>query len=159
MNEKENQQETSSDNESIYSQNSFNPFSPLEEEPKKRQSRLGITSFIIGLISIVIFVIGIIVMTTFIMNQNFADGNSLQLEIENSIKNNDYTAYAPILIGIILLFTSAGLGLIGLIFGIVGACIKNTRKAFSVIGIILNALLPVGLAVLFLVGILLGSTS
>ena len=143
--------------ESVNSQpNGYAPFSTNEEKPRITQSKLGIASFIIGLISIIIFITGIIVLTTFIMNQNFNDGNNIQREIEDSIKNNDFTRYAPLVIGAIMMLGSALVSIIGLILGIVGACSRNKRKVFSILGIVLNALLPVGFIVLFLIGISVG---
>lgn len=154
-NENENKYEFDDNNkESVYSQPNGNaPFSSYDEKPRKTQSKLGIASFIIGLISIVIFIIGIIVVTTFIMDQNFSDGNSIQREIEDSITNNNFSEYAPLVIGALLMLASAGVSVVGLILGIVGACSRNKRKVFSILGIVLNALLPVGFIGLFLIGI------
>jgi hypothetical protein len=144
--------------ESVHAQpNGYAPLSTYEKEPRITQSKLGIASFIIGLISIIIFIAGIIVVTTFIMNQNFNVGNNIQREIEDSINNNDFSGYAPLVIGAIMMLGSALVSIIGLILGIVGACSRNKRKVFSILGIVLNALLPVGFIGLFLIGISLGS--
>ncbi|MFC5653807.1 hypothetical protein ACFPYJ_32790 [Paenibacillus solisilvae] len=156
-NENENKQAGSNYEESFNPQPSgYPPFSPYVEEQRVTQSKLGIASFIIGLISIILFVIGIIIVSTFIMDQNFSNSNSLQREIQDSIEKNDFSTYVPLVLGALMMIASAGISIIGLILGIVGVCSRNKRKVFSILGIVLNVLLPVGVIGLFLTGILLG---
>ncbi|MBP3962165.1 hypothetical protein [Paenibacillus lignilyticus] len=141
--------------ENQFPRDGFTPIpAAYEEQPPKTQSKLGIASFIIGLISIIGFIIAIILATSFIMNHNFADSNTLQQEIEANMA--DLETYAPIIGAGLLIIGSMGASIVGLILGIVGACAKNKRKAFSIIGIIINGLLPVGFIGLFLIGLAMG---
>ncbi|WP_308638645.1 hypothetical protein [Paenibacillus silvisoli] len=141
------------------SENQFphNGFTPIPDasdaEPRKTQSKLGIASFIIGLISIIGFIAAIILAASFIMDQDFTGGN-IQQEIEANMDNIE--DYAPIIDAGFIILCSVGASIVGLILGIVGACAKHKRKAFSIIGIVLNAMLPVGFIGLFLLGLALG---
>ncbi|RAP75468.1 hypothetical protein [Paenibacillus montanisoli] len=141
--------------ENNYPQGGFSPLPDAgEATPQKTQSKLGIASFIIGLISIICFIVAIILATSFIMDHNFANSNSLQQEIEANMQ--DIEAFAPIIGAGLLIIGSMGASIVGLILGIVGACAKHKRKAFSIIGIVLNAMLPVGFFGLFLLGLTMG---
>ncbi|QYR20437.1 hypothetical protein KZ483_21870 [Paenibacillus sp. sptzw28] len=118
------------------------------QEPPRPQSKLGIASFIIGLVSIIGFIICIIIATSSIMN--YIDGNGKTIQNIEEISSN-----IPLLAAGLLMLVCVGLSFVGLILGIVGACMKNTRKAFSIIGIVLNSLLTVGFIGLFIFGIIM----
>ncbi|MBW7457208.1 hypothetical protein ACFOLF_09345 [Paenibacillus sepulcri] len=136
------------DNEeqSYHLKDTFNPEPAFEPEPVRSQSKLGIASFIIGLASIVGFIICSIIAASSIMDYITADGKTVQ-NIEKF--SEEIAKDAPLLLSILFMIVSIGLSLIGLILGIVGACMRNTRKAFSIIGIVLNGLLSFGFAALF----------
>ncbi|QHW30672.1 hypothetical protein GZH47_07245 [Paenibacillus rhizovicinus] len=120
---------------------------------------MGIASFILGIISLVVFIAAIIVSTTFIMDHITLNGNSntIRTDIEEQLK--DANDVIPLIVAFLMMLTSFGCGVVGLILGIVGACSKGKHKAFPIIGIVLNALLPVGFVTLFLLGIALSGTS
>lgn len=128
------------------------------EPPKKAQSKLGIASFIVGLVSLIAIIVAIILATTFIMDYISFDGNTNTVaSIEDQV--NDLDDIMPLAVAGLLLMASIGCSVVGLVLGIVGACSKDKRKVFPIIGIVLNALLPVGFVMLFLIGILLGGTA
>jgi hypothetical protein len=145
--------------ESAYPQYDFSPVSDSDGEPHKTQSKLGIASFIIGLASLIVIIVAIFVSTSFIMDHITLDGNSdtLRSDLENQL--NDAKDVMPIIIAGLMMLVSFGSSVVGLILGIVGACSQGKKKTFSVIGIILNALLPVGLVCLFVLGIALSGSS
>ncbi|MBM7565378.1 hypothetical protein [Paenibacillus sacheonensis] len=145
--------------ESAYPQYDFAPVSNSEGEPHKTQSKLGIASFIIGLVSLILIVVAIFVSTSFIMDHIKLDGNSdtLRTDLEDQLK--DANDVMPIIVAGLMMLLSFGSSLVGLILGIVGACAKDKKKTFPVIGIILNALLPVGLVCLFVLGVALNGSS
>jgi hypothetical protein len=119
-----------------------------DQEPPRPQSKLGIASFIIGLVSIIGFIVCIIIATSSIMNYIESNGKTIR-NIEEISSN------IPLLAAGLLMIVCVGLSFVGLILGIVGACMKNTRKAFSIIGIVLNSLLTVGFVALFIFGIIM----
>lgn len=144
--------------EHSYPQYVFSSDPSRTEPPKKAQSKLGIASFIVGLVSLVVIIVAIIIATTFIMDYISFNGNTNTVaSIEDQV--NDLNDIMPLAIAGLLLLFSVGSSVVGLILGIVGACSKDKRKVFSVIGIVLNALLPVGFVTLFLIGILLGGNA
>jgi len=133
------------------SSNSPGGFSPIPEpvitEQPVKTSGLGIASFIIGLVSIITFIICIVVVTSSIMDYITEDGKLIQ-DVDQISSN------VSLLLSGLFLLGSLGLSFIGLILGIIGACMKDRRKAFAIVGIVLNGLLVVGTVGLFLVGIL-----
>ncbi|SEO21649.1 hypothetical protein [Paenibacillus sp. OV219] len=145
------------DNGQHYAPDHFDPErSEITAVPVRTQSKLGIASFILGLISIIGFIVAILVITSFIMNHNFPDINTFKNRIE--AQEEDLAEYAPVIMGGLMVILSGIVGIVGLILGIVGVASKNKRKAFSILGIILNAILPVGLIGLFFIGIILGGS-
>ncbi|MFC4809247.1 hypothetical protein [Paenibacillus sp. GCM10023250] len=135
------------------------PPDPDEGAPKKTQSKLGIASFVIGLLSLIVFAVAIITTTTFIMDQFGSESNYNQLRDDLEARFSDVNAVMPVLVsGLLMLLSFVG-SLVGLILGIVGACAKDKYKTFPIIGIIVNALLPVGFAGLILLGLALGGTA
>ncbi|WP_219835973.1 hypothetical protein [Paenibacillus sp. R14(2021)] len=130
-----------------------------EEEPKKTHTKLGITAFILGLVSIIVFIIAIVVATSFIMNHIPSDGNSNSFRLQLEDEWNDTAAIMPILIAGVLMIGSCAVSITGLILGIIGICSRNKRKTFSILGIVLNALLPIGFIGLLILGLALGSGS
>ncbi|GGD74471.1 hypothetical protein [Paenibacillus nasutitermitis] len=131
--------------------NTYNPPQNYDSGREKTQSKLGIASFIIGLVSIVCFIISVLVATSSIMDYITPDGKTVQNIEEFSEK---IAKDAPLLLSIVGMLAGIGLSLIGLALGIVGACMKYTLKAFPVIGIVLNGLLVFGSAAMFLIGLI-----
>jgi len=137
-------------------QDTYNPAQLYESGRERSQSKLGIASFIIGLVSIICFIISVIVATSSIMDYITSDGKTVQNIEEFSLK---IAKDVPLLLSLLVMLGSIGLSFIGLILGIVGACMKYTLKAFPIIGIVLNGLLAFGFAALFVVGLLAQAAS
>ncbi|MBW7477811.1 hypothetical protein K0T92_24170 [Paenibacillus oenotherae] len=138
-----------------YNRESYPPapnFNPVPEmDIVKKQSKLGIASFILGLVSIIGFIVCIVLLS--IVSVDYA------AELSNNGTFDPETAESMVsnpsfILPILLMFVFIGTSFVGLILGIVGACMKNTRKAFSIIGIVLNALLSLGFILLFFLGLL-----
>ncbi|MCA0755024.1 hypothetical protein KP806_08180 [Paenibacillus sp. N4] len=134
-----------------------NPFPP-QEAPAK-QSGLGIASFVLALVAVVLIIVAIA------FGAAFADqivGNEELLlespEDPNAIMDAiGEDAIVPIMLAGLSMLASIGVAFIGLILGIIGAFSKNRKKVFSVIGIILNGILVVGAVGLVVVGMALGA--
>ncbi|MBO7745276.1 hypothetical protein I8J29_13780 [Paenibacillus sp. MWE-103] len=135
------------------------PPDPDEGAPKKTQSKLGIASFVIGLLSLILFAVAIVMTTTFIMDQFGNESNYNQLRADLETRFSDVNAVMPVLVAGLLMLVSFAGSLVGLILGIVGACSKNKTKTFPIIGIIVSALLPVGFVGLIVLGLALGGTA
>ncbi|MFD0716431.1 hypothetical protein [Paenibacillus sp. GCM10027626] len=132
--------------QSPHQQSPFPPYPgyPADSVPAK-QSGLGIASFVLGIVSILAFVICLLVATSSIMDY-ISDDSKVILDVE------DVSANVTLILSVLMMFGSLGLSFIGLILGIIGACMKNRRKAFAIVGIVLNALLVVGTGALMLLG-------
>ncbi|MBH5318546.1 hypothetical protein I6N90_12095 [Paenibacillus sp. GSMTC-2017] len=135
-----------------YSSNSagFNSFAPLpgNEAPiVKKHSGLGIASFILALLSIVCYIASVALIGS--SSSEIINGG-LNYQTEQEVLDSELF---PMLAGAGLAIIAAiGLGFIGLILGIIGACMKNRKKLFSVLGIVLNVVFPVIILVLLLLG-------
>jgi hypothetical protein len=133
------------------------PYPPVfGEEPAAapvRQSGLGIASFIIGLVSIVVMIIGFVAIVAALGDYIAPDG---------TIDPNDIDPMelgASMMVGILAIFGSLAVSFVGLILGIIGLVAKNRRKVFGVIGVVLNALLIVGFLGLFVFGLLMSAAA
>ncbi|TYP71214.1 hypothetical protein [Paenibacillus methanolicus] len=129
----------------------FAPPDPHDAPAPQKQSGLGIASFIIGIASIAGVIASIFIITSFIMNDLGLNGNMIEIDAENM--------GIELLLGGLIMMGSVLLALLGLILGIIGACMRSRRKAFAIVGIVLNALLVVLVGALFLIGILKGATA
>lgn len=125
----------------------FQPMPEADVEP--RQSKLGVASFILGLVSIIGFIASIIILfvTAIDIFGEFPDPAAYD-EIESG------KFLAGVILPVLLMFFFIAVSIVGLILGIVGVCTKYTRKAFSIIGIVLNGLLSVGFLIMFIMGAL-----
>ncbi|CAM4273365.1 hypothetical protein L1N85_18250 [Paenibacillus alkaliterrae] len=132
-----------------------NPF-PAEEGPLK-QSGLGIASFILALLAVVLVIVAIVFGTVFadqiIDNEVLLDSSDPNAMMEVIGEES----MVPVMMAGLSIIAAIGVAFVGLILGIIGAFSKNRRKVFSVIGIILNGLLVVGAVGLVVVGIALGA--
>ncbi|WP_052350558.1 DUF4064 domain-containing protein [Paenibacillus gorillae] len=126
---------------------------PFQQE-KIKQSGLGIASFIIALIAVLLGIIGMILSVAFAANVS-EDPQSLIRDLEN----NDPSVLASVMIAGLLMIAGAGIAFVGLILGIVGAFAKNRRKVFAIVGIILNGLIVVGIVALTVLGLVIGAAN
>lgn len=126
----------------------FQPMPEADVEP--RQSKLGVASFILGLVSIVGVIAAIIIMVTALVDffGEFPD-QSAYYDFDSPDE-----FLAAIILPVLLMLFFIAVSIVGLILGIVGVCTKYTRKAFSIIGIVLNSLLSVGFLILFIMSAL-----
>ncbi|WP_020615987.1 hypothetical protein [Paenibacillus daejeonensis] len=130
------------------------PFQPYSEHDQgepypTKQSGLGIASFVIGLLSI-LGIIGVVVLS---MTAAYSIFESLPTD--GSVPDPETIAQASgsgvMLLGILLLFTVL-LSVVGLILGIIGLFIKNRRKVFGIIGVVLNGVIVFGFGGLLILG-------
>lgn len=128
---------------------------PGELGPKK-QSGLGIASFIIALVSVVLIIVSIAIAASFAAD--FAN-NELLLNDPAAIESMDEEALVPIMLAGLSILASIGVAVVGLILGIISAFSKTRRKVFGVIGIILNGLIVIGAVGLVVVGLAIGASA
>jgi hypothetical protein len=116
---------------------SFLPPPPQTIEPPARgQSVLGIVSFVIGLLALLILC------------------GSLGLSLYTSRGALDYSTHQTMLqvVGFGVL-CSGGIGFIGLVLGIVAVVQKNQKKVFGIIGLTMCALDVLGLCLIMVLGL------
>ncbi|MFC7681043.1 hypothetical protein [Paenibacillus sp. GCM10028914] len=130
------------------------PSSPAEskepsQQPKitfippveKKHSGLGITSFILSVISL----IGYIIMASLgsVMLQAYVTPEGVHQPTQEAIEA--MTSLAAVF------FIIAGINLIGFILGMVGAFSKKQKKSYSIIGAIINGVVLITILIIFLV--------
>ncbi|MFD0958269.1 hypothetical protein [Paenibacillus chungangensis] len=140
----------------------FSTFEPVPPPPGMhgapetlKHSGLGIASFIIALLAILAAIITLVLTVSFtaeFINMGTLDPESLEAQILDGD-----SAIVSIMAAGLLFIVSIGLSVIGLILGIVGAVMKNRKKVFSVLGIVLNALIAVGVVVLVIISMVAGA--
>lgn len=135
--------------------NQYNP-NELYAPPSGQRwphSKLGVASFIIGIstliINVIVGVIAVIMMVAAVEHSDI----SFNLLDEQGIES----ALASVLGGLLVLLLIWGLLILanctGLVLGIVGCCVKQRRKVFAIIGIVLNAFPAAFLLFFFIIGI------
>jgi hypothetical protein len=134
------------------------PYPPpvFGEEPAAapaRQSGLGIASFVIGLVSIVVMIVGFVAIVAALGDYISPDGTI----DPNAIDPMELGA--SMMVGVLAVLGSLAISFVGLILGIIGIVAKNRRKVFGIIGVVLNALLLVGFLGLFVLGLLMGAAA
>ena len=135
--------------------NHYYPNDPYAPPPGQRwpHSKLGVASFIIGIatliINIIVGVFAVVMLITAIENSDI----SLNLLDEQSIESELATVLGGLLVLILIWGSLILANCTGLILGIVGCCVKQRRKVFAIIGIILNAFPAAFLLFFFIIGI------
>jgi len=119
-----------------------------ENGGKLKHSGLGITSFVMSLLSVLAIVIGIIIVFSSVFSMDESDLLMLQdpTAVEDMLLTGDSipSYFISVIVGGVLMMASAGLAFIGLILGFIGLFIKQRRKVFSILGTIFNGLIFVG---------------
>lgn len=134
--------------------NHYNPNDPYALPPGQKwpHSKLGVASFIIGLSTIVINIILVVIAVIMVASAVGSTGTSFEMLDEQNIA----AWMSGMLGGLIVLILIWGFMIFanftGLVLGIVGCCIKQRRKVFAIIGIVLNALPAAFLLLSFILG-------
>jgi hypothetical protein len=119
----------------------FTP-APVTPSGMQKHSRIGIASFVIGLVSMFIFCLAIVLAFGYGLSIT-ATNPSFQVEQSN-----------PTVLGLgLLLFSSPILSLVGAVLGFVAVFQKDKKKLFSVLGIVLNLLIMLAFCALLVIGL------
>lgn len=132
-------------------------FTPVTNNPDGqpgplKHSGLGIASFVLAIISILAFLLSIIMI--FAAASNVA--HLSPTEIESELMAGGGEEFAAVLGGGLLIMLAIGISIIGLILGIIGLVIKNRKKIFGILGVVLNGLIVLGIVFLMVIGLALG---
>ncbi|WP_270164893.1 hypothetical protein [Paenibacillus sp. SYP-B4298] len=118
---------------------------PEEQQHNElKQSALGIAAFVIGIISI-LGLLGIFLM----MLSSSVPALPLDGSIPNFTEENA-AEYMPLVIGGLLILLILIMSAVGLVLGIIGLAVKHRRKAFAIVGVVLNGLLLASFLLMFL---------
>ncbi|MHA7964610.1 hypothetical protein ACX93W_10705 [Paenibacillus sp. CAU 1782] len=144
----------------------FSPIQPVGYDQPLKHSGLGITSFVIAIIAVLLVIVGSIMAGSSVseftnnedlLNEMFSltEQYEDQTELGNKILENEEVSGAIYsMVGALFLIVGAvGLAFLGGIFGLIAVFAKNKRKVFGIIGLVLNGLIFVGAIGLFIVGI------
>ncbi len=144
-----------------YSRPAFSDSDSVVVGPLKH-SGLGIASFVLALISVVLIIVTIALGATFVSevaNDEAAQQRWAQVDPEDEaavMEMMQESGFASLLVAGLAGIGAFGIAFIGLILGIIGAFSKNRRKVFSIIGLSLNALMLFAPILLFIIGIAQG---
>ncbi|WP_138755464.1 hypothetical protein [Paenibacillus sinopodophylli] len=147
------------DNESNNIPNQPTPNDPFESKPifsnepiidsgPKKQSGLGIASFIIGLAAVVLLIIAFATGSSF--TSQLADSNLIITDPEDTaavqaaFEELGETVFASLVVAIVCIFGAGFISFVGLILAIIAACSSKRRRLFGVIGIVLNVVVIIG---------------
>ncbi|EXX91672.1 hypothetical protein BG53_08740 [Paenibacillus darwinianus] len=129
------------------------PVDPVvTEPPARKQSGLGIASFIIGIVCMFALIASIAIATASVMDFVSPDGTFDESMMESQ-------GMGALMTVAIVGMGSLALSFAGLILGIIGCVQKNRRKTLAIIGLILNGLLLVGFVGLMVIGFAMGTTA
>ena len=125
----------------------FSP-SPPEREDRPKHSGPGIASFILGLISILAVIIAIFIIAAGLVD--YIDENGVFFMPDPEELAGD----ASFLGGSLLYLLGVLIAVVGVVLGIVGCVIRNRRRVFAILGLVLNGLVAVGTILSTLLGLL-----
>jgi hypothetical protein len=124
---------------------------PLIPDDTKKHSKIGIASFVIGIVAMLIFCIALVLTTIYAIPIASQITSPTSFQIDQS---------SPIIITLsILMLISPLLSLVGAVLGIVALVQKNYKKTFSIIGLVLNLLIILVFCGLFIFALAVGSGS
>ena len=122
--------------------NTFPPDLPGTPAERLKHSGPGISSFIVGLVALLGHI------ATFVL-LFLALNNTIQL-LGSSLNREDLAFHPAVVLSSLAFLVCLVLNLSGVLLGIIGLVLKNRRKVFAIIGLILNALF-----ILLFVGLIL----
>ncbi|MEK3883063.1 hypothetical protein [Paenibacillus sp. PL2-23] len=133
----------------------FTPMANHESVPpaKLKHSGPGIASFIIALLAVLALVIGVILSVVAVANSTDFIGATPE-EIEEQLLSGGGGDAASLIGAGLLMMLSIGIAIIGLILAIIGVVMKNRKKVFAIIGLILNGLMVLSVIVLMAIGLM-----
>jgi hypothetical protein len=115
------------------------PTIPLENP---RHSKIGVASFVVGIVSMLIFCLAIVL----------AFGYGISIAASNPTIQNLQSSPTILALGLIL-FLSPVLSLVGVVLGFVALFQKNSKRLFAVLGLVFNFLIILAFCVLLVVGL------
>jgi hypothetical protein len=115
---------------------------PLIPPETRKHSRIGITSFGIGIVAVLIFCLAILLAFVYVGS---AEAQNLSFQV-------DQGSPAILALGLLLLISPI-LSLVGSGLGFVALLQKNDRRLFGIIGFVLNLLIVLVFCILFAIGI------
>ncbi len=149
-------------------QSGFSQVDPLDKS-QFRHSKLGITAFILSILSIAAIVITFVIGASIIVD--IASDSELMTELEYYMNNPEIAQDAAfieskiggsimaIMGSFILVIVALVMSFVGVILGIIGLSSKNKKKVFSMLGVIFNGLVLLGTAGLFVFGLIMGAAA
>lgn len=125
----------------------FNPI--LSDTPVLlKHSGPGIASFVLSMVSLLGYIVSVAVVGALI---------SPIVNVEsNTVTNEDVVQKLGIAGLVVILFIL--MNVIGLILGIVGVSLKNRKKIFAILGLILNGIILLSLASFFVIAVISSTT-
>jgi hypothetical protein len=115
---------------------------PLTAPDTRKHSRIGILSFVIGILAALVICLTILLL--------FGYGFSMALQSPNSPVDQGSPAFLAL---VFLIFASPVLSLVGVGVGIGAVMEKSEKKLFGILGLVLNLLIVSAFCLLMVIGI------
>ena len=125
----------------------FNPI--LSDTPiLLKHSGPGIASFVLSMVSLLGYIVSVALIGALI---------SPILNVEsNTVTNENMVQKLGVAVLVVILFIL--MNVIGLILGIVGVSLKNRKKIFAILGLILNGVILLSIASFFVISVISSTT-
>lgn len=125
-----------------------------------KHSGLGIASFVLAMISVVLVIVTIVAGSSFVSSvvdnpeflQQWEQVNPEDQEAVMALVEE--SGFVSIIVAVLAGIAACGIAFIGLILGIIGVFSRNRRKLFSVLGLVLNAIFVVAPIAFIMIGVI-----
>jgi hypothetical protein len=128
---------------------SLPPVLPLVTTQK--QSKIGIASFVLGILSLLFLCIGLIISISY----------GVTLGLNNPYATDPYAlvdqASPAILAASIFIYCAPVISLVGVGLGIAAAVQKKDKKTLGIVGLVINALLLLGVCLMIILGLVMAT--
>lgn len=126
-------------------------FNPILSDPPVivKQSGPGIASFVLSMVSLLGYIVSVALIGALI-------SPILDVESNTLATNDNIVQKLGIAVLVVILFIL--MNVIGLILGIVGVSLKNRKKIFAILGLILNGVILLSIASFFVISVISSTT-
>lgn len=121
----------------------YNTIQPNNAVAVRKHSGLGIASFIISLLAIIGYIAAIGIIATGV--------NDIVL-LSGEMSGEELVQQSGVIVGFLIFVVAGILNMVSLILGIVGLIIKNRKKVFGILGLVISCISILLMIILFFIG-------
>lgn len=126
-------------------------FNPIHSDPPVivKHSGPGIASFVLSMVSLLGYIVSVALIGALI---------SPILDVESNTLTTNENMVQKLGIAVLVVILFILMNVIGLILGIVGVSLKNRKKIFAILGLILNGVILLSIASFFVISVISSTT-